>query len=124
MDRFRAECKKEFFTMPMTEEEMRLREELGMEIEKGLEREIMQGILILVHRLRDLKEKQADQGHKGFDISSTQQLEVLLGDVMRLNLYQRGNICHESMVTWESDEEAISVFSDTDSSENITNERN
>lgn len=42
----------------MCEEERKLREELGREIEKELERELMDGIVILVRRLSDLKAKQ------------------------------------------------------------------
>lgn len=44
--------------MAVTEEEWRIREELALEIEKELEREIMEGLLVLVRRLSNLKAKQ------------------------------------------------------------------
>ena len=47
-----------FFTSHLSEEEFQIREELGREIEKELEREIMEGILVLVKRLSNLKAKQ------------------------------------------------------------------
>ncbi|OMO51061.1 hypothetical protein COLO4_37830 [Corchorus olitorius] len=44
--------------MHVTAEELKIREELTMEIEKQLERELMDGILVLVRRLSHLKAKQ------------------------------------------------------------------
>lgn len=54
--------RREYFNMNVTEEEMRIRDELAKEIEKELEREIMDGILVLVRRLSDLKAKQIARG--------------------------------------------------------------
>ncbi|KAG9444297.1 hypothetical protein H6P81_015637 [Aristolochia fimbriata] len=48
----------------INEEEQRLREELAAEIEKELEREIMEGILVLVRRLSELKANQIAHGLK------------------------------------------------------------
>ncbi|XAR62479.1 hypothetical protein NMG60_11017243 [Bertholletia excelsa] len=43
-------------------QELKLSEKLGTKIEKELEREIMEGILVLVQRLSDLKAKQICKG--------------------------------------------------------------
>ncbi|KAF2291187.1 hypothetical protein GH714_020582 [Hevea brasiliensis] len=43
--------RRDYFNMHVTEEEMRIREELALEIEKELEREIMEGLLVLVRHL-------------------------------------------------------------------------
>ncbi|XWS15259.1 hypothetical protein CRYUN_Cryun35bG0079800 [Craigia yunnanensis] len=66
------ECnkRKEYFNMHVTEEELKIREELVREIEKELEREIMDGILVLVHRLSDLKAKQIAKGLKKLDLDA------------------------------------------------------
>lgn len=50
--------RRDYFNMAVTEEEWRIREELALEIEKELEREIMEGLLVLVCRLSNLKAKQ------------------------------------------------------------------
>ena len=60
--------KSSYFARHVTEEEIKLREELGKEIEKELEREIMEGILVLVHRLSDLKAKQITNGLRDFHL--------------------------------------------------------
>ena len=62
--------RKEYFNMHVTEEELKIREELVREIEKELEREIMDGILVLVHRLSDLKAKQIAKGLKKMDLDA------------------------------------------------------
>lgn len=56
-----TENRREYFSMNVTEEEMRIREELAREIETELEREIMEGILLLVRRLSILKAKQINR---------------------------------------------------------------
>ncbi|KAL7208612.1 hypothetical protein ACSBR1_030363 [Camellia fascicularis] len=63
----------------VTEEELKLREELAKEIEKELEREIMEGILVLVRRLTDLKAKQITRGLKNF------HLDEFLGELYGSN---------------------------------------
>ncbi|KAF5187191.1 hypothetical protein FRX31_023222 [Thalictrum thalictroides] len=96
MDSYRVveNKKREFFPVPMSKEEMRLRNELAMEIEKELEREIMEGILMLVHRLSDLKAKQQSSvyGLKNFHMDSIQQLDVLLRNVMGSKFHKRDNV--------------------------------
>ncbi|KAL3572704.1 hypothetical protein D5086_026608 [Populus alba] len=47
--------------MNVMEEEMRIREKLAREIETELEREIMEGILLLVRRLSILRAKQINR---------------------------------------------------------------
>ncbi|KAL5712338.1 hypothetical protein ACHQM5_014524 [Ranunculus cassubicifolius] len=47
-----------YFTMPMTEEEITIRNELALEIEKELEEEIKLGIILYsMHRSNDFKGK-------------------------------------------------------------------
>ncbi|CAK7346783.1 unnamed protein product [Dovyalis caffra] len=60
--------RREYFNTNVEEEEIRIREELAREIEKELERELMEGRLVLVRRLSVLKAKQIDRGLKDLNL--------------------------------------------------------